>query len=124
MSLTSLIFLLQASVAPGASTPNPLSAAVVPINSSQVTRGRDLASKNCQSCHAIGTRGTSPNPAAPKFRHLSRKYPIDSLAESFAEGAMVGHSVMPDFEFAPENVEALMAYLKSVQTPLPRRRKK
>lgn len=78
--------------------------------------GHQIAAQNCQTCHAIGRRGTSPNPAAPQFRHLSRRYPVETLSEAFAEGILVGHSVMPEFEFAPNQVDGLIAYLRSVQT--------
>jgi cytochrome c len=83
--------------------------------SQHVKMGHALASRNCQSCHAIGRTGLSPNPVAPQFRYLSRKYPIDSLSEAFAEGVFIGHSVMPQFQFAPDEVTGLIAYLKSVQ---------
>ena len=86
--------------------------------SAQVSVGRRLAVENCQSCHAIGRLGRSSNALAPQFRYLSRRYPIDNLAEAFAEGVLVGHSVMPQFEFAPDKVTGLIAYLKSIQAPV------
>ena len=82
----------------------------------KITLGHQIAVQNCQSCHAIGRSGISPNSAAPQFRHLSRRYPVDTLSEAFAEGILVGHSVMPEFEFAPNQVDGLIAYLTSVQT--------
>ena len=89
-----------------------------------IRNGRQLAVQNCQTCHAIGRTGRSPNPAAPQFRYLSRKYPIDTLSETFAEGVFIGHSVMPEFQFAPQQIDGLMAYLKSVQAPPIIQRKK
>ena len=82
----------------------------------KIKLGHQIAVQNCQSCHAIGRSGISPNLAAPQFRHLSRRYPVDTLSEAFAEGILVGHSVMPEFEFAPNQVDGLIAYLSSVQT--------
>lgn len=84
------------------------------------SRGRELAQSNCGSCHAIAATGESPAPEAPPFRTLSRNYRVDTLEEALAEGISVGHPAMPQFEFAPEDVSALIAYLQSIQeTPGP-----
>ena len=78
-------------------------------------RGEALLSKNCARCHAIGRTGTSPHPEAPLFRALSRRYPIDGLAEALAEGLSVGHPDMPEFIFDADEVRAILAYLASIQ---------
>jgi cytochrome c len=82
-----------------------------------VTRGRSLAEANCSSCHAVGQSGESPAPEAPPFRRLSEKYRVDTLEEALAEGISVGHPAMPEFQFAPDDVDALIAYLQTVQEP-------
>lgn len=79
-------------------------------------RGQELVLKNCGQCHATGTTGASPNPAAPLFRDLHKRYPIDSLGEALAEGIMVGHPQMPEFKFSPEDVNAISDYLTRIQT--------
>ncbi len=81
----------------------------------QVQRGHDLVQSNCSRCHAIEAKGESPNPKAPHFRELDQRYPIDSLAEALAEGIRTGHPQMPEFVFAPDEVDAIITYLKSVQ---------
>ena len=78
-------------------------------------RGEELLSARCARCHAIARTGESPHPAAPPFRTLSRKYPIDGLAESLAEGISVGHPDMPEFVFEPDDIAAILAYLNSIQ---------
>ena len=78
-------------------------------------RGASLLTTNCSRCHAIGRDGASPHPAAPPFRTLSRKYPIEGLAETLAEGLSVGHPDMPEFVFEPDEIAAILAYLKSIQ---------
>jgi len=78
-------------------------------------RGEALLTKNCARCHATGTAALSPHPAAPPFRTLARKYPIDGLQEALAEGLSVGHPDMPEFVFEPEEIGAILAYLKSIQ---------
>jgi cytochrome c len=81
----------------------------------QILAGRHIAERNCQTCHAISKIGASPNPRSPPLRTLSTKYPIDSLQEAFAEGVLVGHSDMPEFMFEPAQIDALLAYVKSIQ---------
>lgn len=78
-------------------------------------RGRALAEANCASCHAIGRHGESAAPEAPPFRTLSQNYRVDALEEALAEGISVGHPAMPHFQFEPEDIDAIIAYLQSVQ---------
>src|SRR5438128_631210 len=80
-------------------------------------RGEALLAAQCARCHAIGHTGVSPHPDAPLFRALSRRYPIDGLAEALAEGLSVGHPDMPEFVFDADEVGAILAYLKSIQEP-------
>ncbi|PZO53861.1 MAG: hypothetical protein DCF16_06075 [Alphaproteobacteria bacterium] len=84
---------------------------------SPVERGQAMAAQNCSGCHAIGRSGDSPAPQAPPFRTLSQNYPLEALEEAFAEGISVGHAAMPEFAFAPDDVNALVAYLQSIQDP-------
>lgn len=78
-------------------------------------RGHDLVAAHCSSCHAIERSGDSPAPEAPAFRTLSRNYRVDTLQEALAEGISVGHPAMPEFQFAPGEVEDLVSYLQSIQ---------
>jgi len=78
-------------------------------------RGEALLAKNCARCHAIGRTGASAHPEAPPFRTLSRKYPIEGLAESLAEGLFTGHPDMPEFTFEADEVGAILAFLESIQ---------
>lgn len=84
-------------------------------NAALVKRGQALLASNCARCHATGTTGASPHPAAPPFRTLSRRYSIEGLGEALAEGLSVGHPDMPEFIFEPAEVGAILAYLKSIQ---------
>ncbi len=82
-------------------------------------KGEVLVRENCSRCHAIGQSGESPVGQAPPFRTLSEKYPVDSLAESLVEGIVSGHPEMPIFVFKPHDVDAIIAYLESIQTEAP-----
>lgn len=88
-----------------------------PLTVADAARGERLAETHCSTCHAIGQHGTSPHAQAPPFRTLSRNYPVSALEEAFAEGALVGHSDMPAFRLEPDDVDALIAYIHTVQEP-------
>lgn len=91
--------------------------AAAPASQALLTRGEAIARNNCGACHAIGRNGASPNPKSPPFRTLSRKYPLANLEEALGEGIVVGHEGldMPQFRFDTGEVEALLAYLASIQ---------
>ncbi len=76
--------------------------------------GRRYAQAYCSGCHAVGMTGASPNPEAPPFRVVVKRYPPDDLAETFNEGIVVGHPKMPPFVFSPERAGDLIAYLKTL----------
>ena len=84
-------------------------------NAADVSAGMALAANNCARCHAIGREGTSPRDGAPRFVDLVTKYPPALLAEALAEGIMTGHSDMPEFVFAPEQIDHLILYLESLE---------
>jgi mono/diheme cytochrome c family protein len=79
-----------------------------------VGRGELLLRENCSRCHAIGKEGNSrtrsadlPDPLEP----LSDRGPLESLAE----GIVSGHPDMPIFVFSPQDIEAIIDYLQSIQ---------
>ncbi len=80
-------------------------------------KGEVIVRENCARCHAVGTAGESPVVEAPPFRTLSENYPVESLAESLAEGIVSGHPDMPIFVFKPHDIEAIIVYLESIQMP-------
>jgi mono/diheme cytochrome c family protein len=84
-------------------------------------RGAQLLQRDCAPCHAIGKTGDSPRKEAPPFRTLSQRYPIEQLEESLGEGIMSGHPDMPEFTFDADDVGAIIAYLKSIQQPAPKK---
>lgn len=74
--------------------------------------GQAMAEELCSPCHAIGESGESRNPNAPPFREVVQRYPVSNLEEALAEGILVGHDApMPQFTFAPEEIDDLLAYL-------------
>lgn len=80
-------------------------------------RGFQFVSTNCSPCHAVGRYGDSPLAIAPPFRTLHENYPVEDLAEALAEGIVVGHPSMPQFQLDPDQVNDVIAYLKSLEAP-------
>jgi len=92
-----------------------LAAAPAAAWEARVERGRALARSECARCHAVGRTGASPLRQAPPFRTLHKRYPVDDLAEALTEGIRTGHPSMPEFRFDPDQAEALIAYLKTLE---------
>lgn len=78
-------------------------------------RGRVFVQTNCAHCHAVGRVGDSPLSVAPPFRTLHTRYPVESLQEALAEGIMTGHPTMPEFRLDPDQVSAVISYLKTLE---------
>jgi cytochrome c len=79
--------------------------------------GRKLAEKHCAGCHAVGKTGFSLHGAAPPFRAIAAKGHVDDLQEALAEGIMVGHADMPVFEFPPQQIADILAYMRGLAPP-------
>jgi cytochrome c len=71
-------------------------------------RGFSLAREHCAQCHAIDNASESPLATAPPFRELHLKYAISDLQRPLTQGP---HT---KFHFEPSQIEALMAYLKTL----------
>jgi cytochrome c len=86
-------------------------------------RGHSLVAVHCSRCHAIQRIGTSPHRDAPPFRTLGQKYPVEWLGEALGEGLSTGHPDMPEFVFEPQEIKAILSYLRSIQVPKPLQRR-
>jgi mono/diheme cytochrome c family protein len=80
-----------------------------------IADGQALAVQHCSQCHAIGRGGASPNAKAPPFRILLSRYSETALEDDLREGIRIGHPDMPVIQLRPDGVDALIAYLHSVQ---------
>lgn len=81
-------------------------------------RGRAMAETHCASCHAISNGTKSPYDGAPTFPQIVARGNLDDYAEAFAEGIMVPHEgrvVMPEFVLNPQEIEDLLAYMKTLR---------
>ena len=71
-------------------------------------------STNCARCHSIDKVSPSPLAIAPRFRDLHKRYRVEDLAESLAEGIVTGHPTMPEFRFDADQVSDFITFLKSL----------
>jgi len=78
-------------------------------------RGLTFVRVHCAQCHAIDRVSDSPLTIAPAFRRLHLRYPVENLAEAFAEGISTGHPTMPQFRLDPGQIGDLLAYLKTLE---------
>ena len=81
----------------------------------EIETGRTFVMKNCARCHAVETDDQSPLREAPALRDLHESYPVENLAEAFAEGIVTGHADMPQFVLSPEEIGSVIAYLKALE---------
>ena len=84
-------------------------------HSKLILKGKMLAQQHCSGCHAIGKTGDSPRKECPPFRTLHKKWPVETLEESLAEGIMTGHNDMPEIRMSAQQITAFIAFLKSLE---------
>lgn len=96
-----------------------LACLVADVASAQISpsaqRGRTFAIVNCSGCHSIDKATPSPLSIAPPFRDLHRRYPVESLEESLAEGIVTGHPAMPEFQLPPDQIGDFVNFLKTLE---------
>lgn len=80
-----------------------------------VRRGKGIAVTKCSYCHSIERAGRSPRTAAPPFRTLHKRYPVQTLEDALAEGMSTGHPRMPEFRLEPDQVGDFISFLKSLE---------
>lgn len=102
---------LAACAADGGTAPPPPQAMA---SAGSVDRGAVLVRQKCAGCHAVERSGDSPMRAAPPFRDMGALYPVRDLQEAFAEGLVTAHPAMPAFQFEPQDIADVIAYLEHV----------
>lgn len=85
-----------------------------PAAADDVALGKALVEFNCAVCHAVDRTSDSDHAGAPPFRTLSQRYPLHFLEEALAEGISTGHPDMPEFTATPEQINAILAYIASL----------
>jgi len=114
ISLTSRAMAVSATIA-GTAVLTALTWSPALAQAPGVQRGVVIARTYCVSCHAIDKVSPSPLTAAPPFRDLHKKYPVESLQEALAEGIVTGHPSMPEFRFDTGQISDFIAFLNSLR---------
>jgi cytochrome c len=78
-------------------------------------RGLTFVRVHCAQCHSIDQASDSPLTIAPAFRTLHLRYPIETLRRPLSEGISARHPTMPQFRLDPDQLEDVLAYLKSLE---------
>lgn len=89
-------------------------AAAGAISARHAGEGKQLVETLCSRCHAVSEKGESPNPAAPAFRDLKRRYPLLALREPITRGIVAPHAEMPSFALNPGDVDRIVAYVNTL----------
>ena len=85
-------------------------------NHAHAEAGHRVAQLKCARCHAVELSGESRNQGAPPFREVSRSVAIMSSETTLREGIRIGHMDMPPVRLTQPEIEALTAYLRSLQS--------
>jgi mono/diheme cytochrome c family protein len=88
---------------------------IAQAQSPRAQRGLLFARVHCAQCHAIDKVSPSPLQAAPPFRVLHLRYPVESLEEALGEGIITGHPSMPEFRLDPAQVGDFIDFLKTLE---------
>ncbi len=96
-------------------TPTIVTAQSVPAVDRSLELGQELVRQNCARCHATDSGEKSSHPAAPAFRKLLKRYPIDALEEGFVDEIYSMHPDMPVFKVTAEQLDAILYYIESIQ---------
>ena len=81
----------------------------------QEQRGRELLTRFCSSCHAVGRNEPSPHLLAPPFRTIAQRYDVADLMDQLQEGFTAPHPDMPTFKFSRRDARTVQAYLNAIQ---------
>ena len=87
------------------------------LRAPSVEMGRAFAETRCASCHAVKAGEESPRAGAPTFVELNRRYVATTLQRKLADMVETEHSEMPPLRVHWDEIEALMAYMQTLETP-------
>jgi mono/diheme cytochrome c family protein len=73
--------------------------------------GQALLERNCGRCHAVTLDTQSALKEAPNLRIVLSSYPTERLEFELGEGIGSRHKDMPQIQFTPEQVRAIVDYV-------------
>ena len=80
-------------------------------------QGQALAQESCSGCHAIGNSIASPNSNAPLFPVIVNQEGVTSETLSYWLRGAHNYPVEMDFYLDAKKVDALVAYMLTLQDP-------
>jgi cytochrome c len=107
-------FLLAAAILFTAA-PLPAEAASLAGDAAAVEHGGGLAKENCAACHSVELEGKSPNTAAPPFRELGTRFPVETIDEALLAKIRPKHPDMPAFTMTRGQASDIAAYIAWLQ---------
>jgi len=84
-------------------------------NSMLVRRGEAVLSRQCALCHAIGRYGDSRQ--GRTFVDIARRSDLAAVRKSLETGITSGHPEMPKVTLTGNDIEAIIAYLRTIAQP-------
>lgn len=78
-------------------------------------RGEAIVARDCAMCHAVGREEPIVQRRTPALRSLSRRVAPDALRQQLTTGITAGHPEMPRLRYEAGEIDAIMAYLRSIQ---------
>lgn len=94
---------------------SPAAAASLADDEAAVDHGGRLVRENCAACHATALEGDSPNKAAPPFRELGTRFPVDTIDEMLLAKVRPKHPDMPAFTLTPKQAGDIVSYIAWLQ---------
>ena len=79
-----------------------------------VAAGEKLSQLWCANCHVVSSDQTSGNPDVPPFSEIADK--SDLTAEQIETLLSGTHPVMPDMSLSRAEIDAIVAYIRSLKT--------
>jgi cytochrome c len=95
--------------------PLPADAASLAGDAAAVEHGGGLAKENCAACHSVELEGKSPNTAAPPFRELGTRFPVETIDEALLAKIRPKHPDMPAFTMTRGQASDIAAYIAWLQ---------
>jgi cytochrome c len=89
--------------------------AATPSSAQSAHQGEAIVTRDCVMCHAVGRQGLSQNRRAPPLRELPRRISPEELRHELTTGITAGHPEMPRLRYDAAQIDAIMAYIRTIQ---------
>jgi tetratricopeptide (TPR) repeat protein len=80
----------------------------------RIREGAALAEKNCSTCHTLRPTSVGMGKNAPAFRDIYQKHQLYALRQPVTQAILAVHEKMPQFKVSPQELDAVVAYINSI----------